>query len=124
MDMQTAKVKGKFFTVVRDGAPVVHTTRKYLTRRMAESAAKCWVAFHGEKDSNMDSIIKPGDTFKVRANLTHEWKAVDYATMKATLDRIAGSVVTATVRVAAGTGERYIDVHNGGSSYGQYFWTN
>ncbi|WP_333731753.1 hypothetical protein [Streptomyces sp. IBSBF 3010] len=47
MDMQTTKAKGKFFTVVRDGAPVVHITRKYLTRRMAEAAAKCWWAFHG-----------------------------------------------------------------------------
>ncbi|MEG8276409.1 hypothetical protein [Streptomyces sp. AHA2] len=50
MDMQTAKVKGKFFTVVRDGAPVVHITGKYLTRRMAEAAAKCWVAFHVSRE--------------------------------------------------------------------------
>lgn len=48
MDANTSKVKGKFFTVVRDGAAVIHITRKYLTRRMAEAAAKCWQAFHGE----------------------------------------------------------------------------
>src|SRR5687768_4584175 len=49
MDVQTSKSHGKYFSVVRDGAPVVHITRKYMTRRMAEAAAKCWVAFNGAR---------------------------------------------------------------------------
>jgi hypothetical protein len=64
MDMQTTKAKGKFFTVVRDGAPVVHITRKYLTRRMAEAAAKCWWAFHGgEKIMSTYTLAKESDLY-------------------------------------------------------------
>ncbi|MFC9620259.1 hypothetical protein ACFTXM_09745 [Streptomyces sp. NPDC056930] len=83
MDIQTTKVRGKFFSVVRDGAPVIHITRKYLTRRMAEAAAKCWVAFHGGEHMPVYTLAVtpmaeggkrdlPGEY----ATKTEAWKAV------------------------------------------------
>ncbi|MEU9560343.1 hypothetical protein [Streptomyces fumanus] len=112
MDMQTTKVRGKFFTVVRDGAPVVHITRKYLTRRMAEAAAKCWVAFRGVRKVEIDlNQVYVQGTKRVAAQFV--------------ADRVAEAYrFGLTVEVRQGTaGRRYIQISDGkGSAYGQYFF--
>lgn len=121
MDMQTTKVRGKFFTVVRDGAPVVHITRKYLTRRMAEAAAKCWVAFHGGETKMMGSLVKSGERFKAmteRADVGRCWRefSSEYVT-----EQVAwyAKYNIAAVRKTGPMGE-YIEIGRNGSSYAQY----
>jgi len=115
MDIQTTKVNGRFFSVVRDGAPVVHITGKYLTRQMAEAAAKCWVAFHGEGD-----MIKDSDKF-------YSHQQVTGTQIEMTADQVRARIADALkhgcqVDERQGNGCRYIEIHNGkGSAYGQYF---
>lgn len=105
MDMQTTKAKGKFFTVVRDGAPVVHITRKYLTRRMAEAAAKCWIAFHGGKRVTVYTLAKESDLYgrQLLGSVTREGKHVpkEYATKEEAWDSVQKTSFSDPVTVLA-----------------------
>lgn len=122
MDMQTTKANGRFFTVVRDGALVVHITRKYLTRRMAEAAAKCWVAFHGNGETKMsESLVKPGERFMCCGDFSKEgpvWREFSAEYVKERIALFAEHGAEA-VRKTGPRGE-YIEIGQGGSAYAQY----
>jgi hypothetical protein len=114
MDIQTTKTNGHYFTVVRDGAPVVHITSKYVTRRMAEAAAKCWIAFHGEVN-----MINDGEVFDVRRQGDQVWITITADDMRkriANAERF-GCEVTEHDSLRG----PYIQIGRNGSSYGHYF---
>lgn len=118
MDTQTTKThNGRYFSVVRDGAPVVHTTRKYLTRRMAEASAACWIAFHGEED-NMSAVTDSEEFWAYRAG--------DHKKVTRSAEYVRAKIAEAErfgcdVSEGEGPAGQYIMISKNGSAYGHYF---
>lgn len=115
MNITVTTKNGKSYGKVSKGDRVLFQTPGYYTAQMALVAARCWRAFHGEEKA----MMHPMDTFEVRMQ-DHTLRTIDAKEMAKVIANAKRHGVQVSVRQGAGGGE-YIDIHNGGSSYGQYF---
>jgi hypothetical protein len=60
MNIKATQTNGKYSAKVSDGDRILFVTPDYYTEDMALTAAKCWNAFHGEKEV-VDMVWVPVD---------------------------------------------------------------
>jgi hypothetical protein len=109
---------GRYYGQVRDGKRLMFHTTGYLTEAMALADARCWVAFHG---GDIMDIVKDTQTFQTRSGYDGSLLIVGPDRMRATIANAERYKVSVSV-VTNDRGRKYINIHNGGSSYGRYFY--
>jgi hypothetical protein len=113
-----ATKNGNHYGIVFQDGREAFRTPGYLTEVMALAAAKCWTAFHG--DGIMD-IVQDTDTFESRSKGDQRVVISSAQQMRATIANAEKHGVSVSVMTGEG-GRKYINIHNGGSSYGRYFY--
>lgn len=118
MGITVTTKNGKHYGIVFRAGREVFRTPGYLTKAMALADARCWVAFNGE--DTMD-IVKDTQTFQTRSGYDGSLQIVGPDRMRATIANAERYKVSVSV-VTSERGRKYINIHNGGSSYGRYFY--
>jgi hypothetical protein len=120
MDITVRISNGRYCGQVRDGRRLMHHTPGYLTEAMALADAKCWAAFNDQGET-VEEIVKDTDTFETRSGYDGSLQVVGPDRMRATIANARQHGVSVSVMTGEG-GRKYINIHNGGSSYGRYFY--
>jgi hypothetical protein len=122
MQITTTQTNGKHYARVADGDRIAYVSPGYHTAGMAQSAAKCWIAFHG-KGSEMGKIVV--DLNEVYTSRGAGRSGLEYMNVPA--GRVARRVASAyeygqTVEIRTSMlGTPYIQISDGkGSSYAQF----
>jgi hypothetical protein len=111
---------GRYYGQVRDGKRLMFHTPGYLTEAMALADAKCWTAFN-DKGETVEDIVKDTQTFQTRSGYDGSLQIVGPDRMRATIANAEQYKVSVSV-MTNDRGRKYINIHNGGSSYGRYFY--
>jgi hypothetical protein len=111
---------GRYYGQVRDGKRLMFHTPGYLTKAMALADVKCWTAFN-DKGETVEDIVKDTQTFQTRSGYDGSLQIVGPDRMRAAIANARQYKVSVSV-VTNDRGRRYINIHNGGSSYGRYFY--
>jgi hypothetical protein len=120
MSITVTTKNGKHYGIVFQAGRVAFRTTGYLTKAMALADAKCWTAFN-DKGETVEDIVKDTQTFQTRSGYDGSLKIVGPDRMRAAIANARQYKVSVSV-VTNDRGRRYINIHNGGSSYGRYFY--
>jgi hypothetical protein len=120
MGITVTTKSGKHFGIVFHAGRVVFRTPGYVTKAMALADARCWVAFNN-KGETVEDIVKDTQTFQTRSGYDGSLQIVGPDRMRAAIANARQYKVSVSV-VTNERGRRYINIHNGGSSYGRYFY--
>jgi hypothetical protein len=122
MSITVTTKNGKHYGIVFHAGREAFRTTGYLTKAMALADAKCWTAFNDEGET-VEDIVKDTQTFQTRSGYDGSLKIVGPDRMRAAIANAKQYKVSVSV-VTNERGRRYINIHNGGSSYGRYFYMN
>jgi hypothetical protein len=111
---------GRYYGQVRDGKRLMFHTPGYLTEAMALADARCWVAFN--KGESMD-IVQDTDIFESRSSYNGERVTIGAPQMRARIENARKYGVSVSVMTGE-SGRKYINIHQGGSSYGRYMYVS
>jgi hypothetical protein len=109
---------GRYYGQVRDGKRLMFHTPGYLTEAMAMADARCWVAFNA---GEIMDIVQDADIFESRGKADHRVVTIGAHQMRARIENARQHGVSVSVMTGEG-GRKYINIHQGGSSYGRYFY--
>jgi hypothetical protein len=111
---------GRYYGQVRDGKRLMFHTPGYVTEAMAMADARCWVAFN---TGEIMDIVQDADIFESRNKSDHRAVTIGAHQMRARIENARKYGVSVSVMTGE-RGRKYINIHNGGSSYGRYFYVS